>query len=180
MSDTIVEEAWAHLQQAKSALTSYRALIDRVDDPQEVSALLLEVAEIRRHVTGERGKTETGAYRQTELRLLSLMDEKVLRTPLGAFESKWQTRRTGWRYDALLPVVVARGLDERKVDPETGEYEREGEAVARALKDCISFSGGKVTGLKARGINPDEFCNAEYTGQTVMLPPANKDGEEAA
>lgn len=173
------EEAWAHLQQAKSALQSYLAVIERVEDPQEISALLLEVAEVRRHVSGERGNPESGAYRRTELHLLSKMDTKVLSTPLGNFEAKWSKRRTAWRYDELIPHIVSRGLDERRVDPETGEFlEREGEAVARALRECLSFSGGKIKALQARGIDPEAFCKSEYDGQTVMLPPADK-GEAA-
>jgi hypothetical protein len=70
-----------------------------------------------------------------------------------------------------VPVVVARALDERQVDEATGEYERESSAVARVLRECISLGAGKVTGLRARGIQPDEFCKEEPDGWAVMLPP---------
>jgi len=57
------------------------------------------------------------------------------------------------------------------VDEETGEFEREAHAVARVLRDCVSFGAGKVTGLRARGITPDEFCQETVDGYSVVLPP---------
>lgn len=88
---------------------------------------------------------------------------------VGAVEVKRSTKRSQWQWDDLIAHIVARALDERKVDEETGEIEREGPVVARAMRDCLSFSAGKVTGLRARGIQPDEFCVEEFNGFDVKL-----------
>lgn len=113
------------------------------------------------------------AYDEVEKALLALMGERKLEVPgLGVIESKRKTKRNGWRHDELIPVLVARALDERVFDPGTGEaQERESETVARVLRECISFGAGKVTGLRARGIQPDEYCTETPDGWSVQLPP---------
>lgn len=120
-------------------------------------------------------------YDDIEKHLLSLMDSKRIEVPgVGLVEAKKAVRRSGWRHAELIPVVVARALDERRVDEETGEYEREAEAVARVLRDCISFGAGKVTGLRARGIQPDEFCVEDEAHWSVKLPPRDVEALSAS
>lgn len=122
-----------------------------------------------------------GYYRDVEQRLLELMGERRVEiTGLGVVESHRRTKRTKWDYETLIPTLVARALDEREVDPETGEFrEREGHTVARVLRECVSFSGGKVTGLRARGLEPDEFCEEQADGWSVQLPPRDHEQDVA-
>ena len=84
------------------------------------------------------------------------------------------THRTGWHTDDLVRAVVARLLDEPGVayDPETGEalpQSHVAHAIANGLRDCVSFGGGKVTGLRARGLDAEEFCTVGETTTTVQV-----------
>lgn len=77
-------------------------------------------------------------------------------------------KRTQWDNDLLYSHVVSRALDERKIDEETGEYEPADQAVARVLKECARPSW-RVTPLRARGIDPDQFCTAEWAPSSVIV-----------
>lgn len=115
-------------------------------------------------------------YRKVASDLIATSGVKKFVVPgLGETEIKKRTKRTQWRKDELLPVVVARIVDERETlyDVETGEllpYAVIGQNIARRLSECISFGAGKVTGLRAIGIQPDEFCTEEPDGYDVKLP----------
>ena len=132
--------------------------------PEDLALILADLRDLK--------STAGEVYSQVEHTLLGVMGEKQVEVAgLGVVEIKRRTKRTAWRHDELIPVVVARALDERRVDEETGEFEREAHAVARVLRDCVSFGAGKVTGLRARGITPDEFCQETVDGYSVVLPP---------
>jgi hypothetical protein len=94
---------------------------------------------------------------------------------LGEVEIKRRTKRTAWRHDELLPVVVARIMDEPTTlyddDGTLLPYAQIGHNVASRLRECIGLGAGKVTGLRAMGIQPDEFCKEEADGYAVQLPP---------
>lgn len=92
-----------------------------------------------------------------------------------AVEVKGSPRRTGWEHDELWRRVLAAGLDERAVDLETGEIEREADALLRAVRECVGPSW-KVTGLRDRGIDPDEFCETR-PGWSVRVWTSEQDGE---
>jgi hypothetical protein len=89
---------------------------------------------------------------------------------LGEVAIRKNIKRTGWDNQALTAVVVARALDERIADEATGEYEPAHEAVARVLSDCARPSW-RVTPLRARGVQVDEFCTESPDGWQVQLPP---------
>lgn len=102
-------------------------------------------------------------------------DKKLEVDGLGEFAVKRKTSRTGWDHDALISAVVARIVDEPSMvwDPTTGEMlppNAIGANVARRLRDAISFGAGKVTGLRALGLDPDEYCHEEDAGYGVQLP----------
>ena len=66
-----------------------------------------------------------------------------------------------WDSEAILNRLVAQALDERKVDEETGAFERSALALHRVLLEATpiltaSF-GWRRTALKARGFQLDEF-----------------------
>lgn len=89
---------------------------------------------------------------------------------LGEVQIRRNTKRTEWDHDGLTRVLVARALDERVLNDETGEYEPTHEAVARVLGECARPSW-RVTPLRARGIQVDEFCREQPDGWQVSLPP---------
>lgn len=109
--------------------------------------------------------------------LFAHADEKRFVVPgLGEVEIKKSTKRTGWRHDEMLPAVIARVMDEHETlyDPETAEllpYVQIGHNLTARLRECVSFGGGKVTGLRAIGLQPDEFCKEDDNGWDVKLPP---------
>lgn len=87
---------------------------------------------------------------------------------VGTAEIKRGNDRKQWDNDALIRLVIARGRDERRVDEETGEYESEAEAVGRALMACARPSW-RVTALKERGIDPDEYCEKTPGRLSVVI-----------
>ncbi len=114
--------------------------------------------------------------------LLAHADEKRFVVPdIGEVEIKKSTKRTQWRHDEMLPAVIARVMDEKETlyDRDTGEllpYVQIGHNLTSRLRECVSLGGGKVTGLRAIGLQPDEFCKEEADGWDVKLPPRKTDG----
>jgi hypothetical protein len=112
-------------------------------------------------------------YGDVERRLLETMGSTKRFTVegLGEVEQRRSNKRNEWANQDLTQVVVARALDERKIDLETGEVlESEAQAVARVMSDCARPSW-RVTALKSRGIDPDEFCHVEWGATSITLPP---------
>lgn len=96
--------------------------------------------------------------------------KKFLIDGVGEVQIRHSLKRTDWDSEGLTRVLVAYALDERKLDEATGEYEPGWEAVARVLTECARPSW-RVTPLKSRGIDPDEFCHSEPDHAAVQLPP---------
>lgn len=68
-----------------------------------------------------------------------------------------------WDIDRLLPIIAARTADEA-VDRETGELIPIGalaELVGRRIRECFGVYRGKVTGVRALGLNPDDYRTFE-------------------
>jgi hypothetical protein len=78
--------------------------------------------------------------------------------------------RTAWDHDSLFRLALARSRDERLVDEETGVYEDPGEAALRVIRELVGVSYWKKTGLKARGIEIDEFCETKPGKVRVVFP----------
>lgn len=75
-------------------------------------------------------------------------------------------KRTAWQYDALIARLRTMLL-ERAADRATGETVTVAQAVEMAmgeLRDCISFSGGRLTGIRRRGLAVDEYCTEAPDG----------------
>lgn len=157
----------SNIEAAKDGIERAAATVETLTSPDDVAVALVELADVKRRAAR--------AYDEAERRYLILAPEKRYEVPgVGLVEVSKRTKRTGWRHAELLPVLVARALDERQLDEESGEYEREASAVARVLRECVSFGAGKVTGLRARGIQPDEFCDETPDGYSVRLPPVQE------
>lgn len=105
---------------------------------------------------------------------------------VGDVEKSWGYDRSGWDHDSLFNLVLARARDERGVDEETGEYEDPAVVVLRVLRECAGIGYWKVgnkdkgTGLKGRGIDPDEYCTVTDKRPSVSVPSAAKRAALAA
>lgn len=99
---------------------------------------------------------------------------KKVETAHGLVEIKMETKRTQWRKDELLAHVTARIVELPGVlTDEEGELHPPSviaSNVVHALKGAVSISGGKVTGMRALGLQPDEFCHEDINGYSVVLP----------
>lgn len=111
-------------------------------------------------------------YSEVERQLLEEMGatKRFVVEGLGEVEQKRGAKRTGWDSEGLRPVVVARALDERQLDEESGEYESQASAVSRVLGECARFEW-RVTALRAHGIDPDEYCHTSWAESSIVLPP---------
>lgn len=93
---------------------------------------------------------------------------------LGEVAIRKSTKRSRWDNESLTAKVVALALDERVLDEHTGEYESAHAAVARVLSEC-SRPSWRLTPLRARNVQIDEYCEQEDAGWSVELPP-RRDG----
>lgn len=155
----------AFLSDLTAEYEATRATFDRDD----LVRLLIDLRELAAGVRG---------FAQDVTRdLLALADEKRWVTPgLGEVTVRKQTKRTAWKHAELLPVLIARIMDERETlyDAETGEllpYVQIGHNLTARLRECVSFGAGKVTGLRALGIDEEEFCTVTPDGYGIELPP---------
>src|SRR5690242_17637887 len=94
---------------------------------------------------------------------------------VGEVQVRRSVARRAWRHDELIPAVIARIIGEPATiyDPETGEllpYAQIAANITVRLRDCVSFGAGKVTGLRALGLQPDEFCEQDDAHYSVQLP----------
>lgn len=109
--------------------------------------------------------------RDVESELMAHAGEKRWVTDgVGEVLIRKSTKRSEWDSESLTRVLVARALDERRLNEETGEVEPPWESVARVLSECARPSW-RLTPLRSRGIQIDEFCTERDDGWSVELPP---------
>lgn len=160
----LVESANEHLAVLDRVLDLLDVTVTQLVDRDSLAAVLYALRDVKRRAAE--------VYSACERALLSEAGDKSFVVPnLGKFEVKRSTKRSGWRHDELVPVLVSKAMEERHFDGTSGEVESEGHAVARVLRDCISFGAGKVTGLRDRGIQADEYCQVDEASYSVQLPP---------
>ena len=115
-------------------------------------------------------------YKTVETDLLAEAGEKrFVVDGLGEVEIKKQTKRTAWDMDRLVPAVITRIVDEPATmfDPTDGDLLPPAviaQNVGERLRDCVGMYVGKSTGLRAIGLQVDEFCHEEPDGYAVKLP----------
>lgn len=178
MSDTIIDPATGEIlddsielarRQLGQALTELGTEAMLADDPADLARALAYLRDLKQDAAT--------IYTDVEARYLGSLEEYGQRVEvpgLGLVETHRRTKRTGWDHDALVADVLdAAAGDDRTID-DLDPWE----AVA-ALRECISFGAGKVTGLRARGLQPDEYCKETPDGWTVQLPPRNHTGDVA-
>lgn len=93
-----------------------------------------------------------------------LMPEKRVEVPgVGMVERTTRADRKQWDGEALRSAV----LDSRLVDPETGEVADE--SPLDKILHVWNLGAPRVTALRARGIDPDEFCRVEFGARTIRM-----------
>lgn len=101
-------------------------------------------------------------------------ESKKVETTYGVVEIKTETKRTQWDKDALLAHATSRIVELPGVlTDEHGELHPPSAIasnVVAQLRNVVSISGGKVTGMRALGLAPDEFCKEDPQGWSVILP----------
>src|SRR5690606_35063999 len=133
-----------------------------------LARLLAEVRAIRQQLTlRERSVEDT---------LAGAMTTKTLDVEgLGRIEKRRGTDRKAWDWDQLLPRLI-RG----ELNPEgTGELPADPlaavDAMRRLIVDVIGVTpskGPKIGGLRARDLDPDEWCESTPGRTTVQIPGA--------
>lgn len=149
------------------ALDTLMVAAKETADPITAALVLAELRDIKQDAAR--------VYVEVENCLLAVMGERRLEVPgVGAVESKRRTRRTQWQHDDAFRAVVARIADEPGVF-----YDEDGVRmppatmaanVVERLRDVLTPSW-KVTGLRALGLSPDEYCSETPDGWSIQLPP---------
>ena len=130
---------------------------------EEFVSLLVAIRDLRADLAFVASELEKG--------LLDRNPPKRFAVDGNEVEVKKSTTRTKWQNDDLMKVVVARALDERLSDPDTGEMLEPGwQTVARVISLCMRPSW-RLTPLRERGIDPDEFSEVNEEHLSVVLPP---------
>lgn len=144
--------------------TDTRALLEAVNDldrmnlEDDLEQNLTCLAMIR-----ESRQTLAHIERELERKLADLMPGKrVVVSGVGTFERHKRTNRKSWDSDDLLRAV----LDTRLVD-EDGVIADE--TPLEKVLHVWNLGAPRVTALKARGIQADEFCHAEDAGTAIQL-----------
>lgn len=90
-------------------------------------------------------------------------DKRVTVMGVGTFERHRKSSRKSWDKDQLLRDV----LDTRRVDPSTGEVRDE--APIDKVLDVWTLGAPKVTALRERGLDPDDYCAVERGAMTLEV-----------
>lgn len=152
---------------AKDAEDDYDADPNVTNNPDALAIVLGAIRDARADLAALAKKVETD--------LLAVAGaQRFLVDGFGEVEVRRNTKRTQWDSEALTRKLVALALDERKLNEGTGEYEPAHEAVARVLSECARPSW-RVTPLRTRHIQVDEYCHEEMDGYSVQLPPRKAD-----
>lgn len=89
----------------------------------------------------------------------------------GAQVELARSRNKRWDHEEAMRHVVARALDERTIDPDTGEVEPSWATVARAVMECAGIGYWRVGALKDKGLDPDEFFETTSWSPSVRVHP---------
>lgn len=96
--------------------------------------------------------------------------ERKTETAFGRVEVTKRFNRK-WDHDEVARHLTRVALDQRTIDPETGELldTPTWERVAQAIKDCAGISYWRMSGLKAYGLDPDEFSETTSASLSVRV-----------
>ena len=147
-----------------SLATDARALVEAVND---VDRLHLEGDDrdfVALAMIRDCRSTLAHVERELEQKLAGRMGEKRHTIEgVATFEKRAKKARTAWDTEDLLRAV----LDTRLVDTETGELIEE-TPLDKVLK-VWNLGSPRVTVLRDRGLQADEFCKAEDAGFSIQI-----------
>ena len=119
-------------------------------------------------------RTTRKEWQDTEAAIESLLATKAgvgqHSTDGGTYIVRQAATKVEWDHDTVRRNILSRARDERILDETTGEYEGEGEAVARIIWTCVPASPSwRVGGLKALGLDPSELRTKIPGRKTVEI-----------
>lgn len=160
-----VIETWRNAIEALDAQAENLA----IDGQTDLLAFGLDRIRELRRVLGD-------LERNVESHIVDLMAGKTEAVDgLGTLERRRGTDRKAWQSDQLLDAVV-----QVAVDPEgTGEIGTAGDvldAVVQAITACVPITaslGWRVTALRERGFDPDEWCETKPGRTSVQIHKAD-------
>lgn len=98
-----------------------------------------------------------------EQKLAKVMPKQLVVDGAGTFECHKKKARTAWDKDDLLRAV----LDTRLVNKDTGEVKEE--TPLEKVLAVFNLPSPRLTALRDRGLDPDEYCHTEDTGYAIRL-----------
>lgn len=136
-------------------LTCLDAAAREAPDLRVAAGLLVDLRETRRELAQ--------LERDVEQRIADLMgDRRETVMGVGVLERHRVKKRLAWDREELLRVV----RDSRLVNRETGEIAEETE-LQRVLA-VWNLGAPRVTALRERGIDGDEFCSSQDQGRWTV------------
>lgn len=155
-----MDAAVIDLAHSLDLIVSIDDLIDHTQDAldagdvEELAKLHLLTTKLRQQMSD--------LARAVEERLAEVMPDKRLELPgLPVLERHRGTNRKKWQSEELLSVVVGRSIvdgDGALATTDPIEIRSRIEAEVRACLPITGSLGWRVTALRDRGIDPDEFC----------------------
>jgi hypothetical protein len=138
-----------------------------VTTPPSVAALLMDLPledRLRVHAFIAESYRTLGQFLSVWTNSLAeSMPKQVEVEGVGVFVKKGKRDRTQWDKDALLSAV----LDSRLVNTETGEVTEE--SPLDKVRAVWNLGTPRVTALRERNIDPDQFCRSEWGGWGIEV-----------
>lgn len=170
MTDTLIDPTTGEIiedtielarRQLGTALTEMHHEALLADNPADLARALSALRDLKQDAAT--------VYAEVEARYLDHLEEYGQRVEvpgLGLVETHRRTKRKAWDHDALIADVIETVNMDGDESVAPGPWE-----VVAALRECVSLGAGKVIGLRARGLQVDEYCQETPDGWSVQLPP---------
>lgn len=130
-------------------------------DVDTLAHLLVEARRAKRAISD--------VERAIESALATAMPKKQITVQgVGTLERRKGNDRKAWDHERLGARIAALSRDERVLDESTGVIEGEAEAAVRVLLACAR-PDYRVTALRERGLDPDDYCLSEPGRTSVQV-----------
>ncbi len=101
--------------------------------------------------------------------VVNLMPEKTVQVRQGTLERVTSASKTTWDVPLLTQKIATTAIEQREVDPLTGELESPADAVCRALTDCVAVSYFRLGNLEKYGIEGRNYRSTEWGRKRVKI-----------
>lgn len=151
-----------------ASLATQAVMLASAGDVAALAALLHTVRQSRATLAFVESELETNLARIMPASTIAVAG-------VGVLERRAGKKRTSWDHTRLASLLAAR-VGDRRFDPATGEELSRPPAVlaqdvADELLACAGLSYWKTGALKARGLDPGQFCEEEAGRTTVGIRP---------